>query len=194
MSRSVIPPNKRGTDSPSQKTINALDTRLSAAEVDTKQLIDQLTSMGFGQKNTNLNQAGNMKHPERDTDVPKEPITPYKARIADMENMQDNYETLVSRVCKTESAIQSMKLNMVNIRGQKDLKHKNSEESEEKYINLRDACEKEIAKYKRAMQELQDDFKQESQSKVKLEEEIKDLRGALSEASDTRVRTKKYEY
>ena len=40
-------------------------------------------------------------------------VPPYKAPIADTKVLQQNYEVLVSRVCKMESAVQTMKLNLL---------------------------------------------------------------------------------
>ncbi|XP_060075980.1 coiled-coil domain-containing protein 150-like [Ylistrum balloti] len=182
MSRSVIPPLSHPPGVSSQQTIDVLEERLSAAEVETRELIDHLSGMGFGQH----------VHPaERDIDSQdmkmKEPIAPYKARIADVDILQDSYETLVSRVCKTESAIQTLKLNLVNIQGQQDLIPKLHDETEDKYQLLKEACENELGKFRRETEDLQEELKQESDSKSRAQEEVKELRLALEEATATRA-------
>lgn len=182
MSRTVVPPLSCPPGVSSQQTIDVLENRLSAAELETKELINHLSGMGFGQH----------VHPaERDMDsldMMKEPITPYKARIADADMLHDSYDTLVSRVCKTESAIQTLKLNLVNIRGQRDLKPKLHDENEDKYQLLKEACENEIGKLQREVEDVQEELKQEMDSKHRLQEEIKDLKQALEEATTTRVK------
>ncbi|XP_033763087.1 coiled-coil domain-containing protein 150-like isoform X2 [Pecten maximus] len=182
MSRSVIPPLSCPPGVSSQQTIDVLEDRLSAAEQETMELIDHLSGMGFGQH----------VHPaERDTDSQdikmKEPIAPYKARIADVDVLQDSYETLVSRVCKTESAIQTLKLNLVNIQGQQDLNPKLHDQTEDKYQLLKEACENELGKLQRETEDLQEELKQEFDSRRKAQDEVKELRLALEEATTTRA-------
>ncbi|XP_021369483.1 coiled-coil domain-containing protein 150-like isoform X3 [Mizuhopecten yessoensis] len=182
MSRSVIPPSACPSGVSSHQTIDVLEDRLSAAELETRELIDHLSGMGFGQ---------NVHPAERDTDSQdikmKEPIAPYKARIADVDILHDSYETLVSRVCKTESAIQTLKLNLINIQGQQDLHPKLHDQTEDKYQMLKEACENELGKLQRETEDLQEELKQETDAKNRAHEEVKELRLALEEATTTRA-------
>ncbi|KAK6176820.1 hypothetical protein SNE40_015048 [Patella caerulea] len=165
MSRPVIPPS--APPSPSHQTVQVLEGRLHAAEKDTQQLIDTLNDLGFSQSK-NCDSDGR--------------LSPFKARLADTEILQNNYETLVSRVCRTESAIQTMKLGLLNLQGNKDLQKKIQAEVEEKLQVTRQNYESEISKLTRKIKTLKDDLVQEIELKNAAKEEIKQLRTDLEEA------------
>lgn len=176
-SRGVIPAMPPPAGDPSQQTIDVLEQRLQLAEIETRQLIDHLGGMGLGK---------NMTEAERDTDLP-ETISPYKPRILEKDVLQDGYETLVSRVCKTESAIQTLKLNLLNVHGSQELQKQVQEEYEEKFNQVKAAYEQEITKLQREYDVLNDALKNEKEAKRKTREELKELKSALDDATNTRV-------
>ncbi|XP_078338802.1 coiled-coil domain-containing protein 150-like isoform X2 [Crassostrea virginica] len=175
MSRAVIPPMSISMEGPSsQQTMEVLEKRLEAAEHDTQDLIDKLGTMGFGK---------NSRPAERDVMDQREVISPYQAKIVDVDILKDNYETLVSRVCKTESVIQTLKLNMINLQGNRDLKMKNSDDYEQKYDMLKETYEQELGKLRRKLNQVTDDLKTEHEARLKAKEEIKELKTELENAT-----------
>lgn len=176
MSRAVIPPMSISMEGPSsQQTLEVLEKRLEAAEHDTQDLIEKLGTMGFG-KNT--------RPAERDVMDQREVISPYQAQIVDVDILKDNYETLVSRVCKTESVIQTLKLNMINLQGDRDLKMKCSDEDyEQKYDMLKETYEQELGKLRRKLNQVTEDLKTEHEARLKAKEEIKQLKTELDNAT-----------
>lgn len=164
----------------SQQTLEVLEKRLEAAEHDTQDLIEKLGTMGFG-KNT--------RPAERDVMDQREVISPYQAQIVDVDILKDNYETLVSRVCKTESVIQTLKLNMINLQGDRDLKMKCSDEDyEQKYDMLKETYEQELGKMRRKLNQVTEDLKTEHEARLKAMEEIKQLKTELDNATVSKVR------
>lgn len=132
--RAVIPP-LTVEPLPEKQSYEILESRLKAAENDTRQLIDQLGSMGF-------------EAPHQENEVNSyQPVSPFRGQVngANFEKFKTNYEALVSRVCKNESVLQSLKLNLVNLQGDKNFKQKNdTEHIKEKFHNAREAYEQEI--------------------------------------------------
>lgn len=177
MSRAVIPPMSISMEGPSsQQTLEVLEKRLEAAEHDTQDLIEKLGTMGFG-KNT--------RPAERDVMDQREVISPYQAQIVDVDILKDNYETLVSRVCKTESVIQTLKLNMINLQGDRDLKtwKSSDEDYEQKYDMLKETYEQELGKLRRKLNQVTEDLKTEHEARLKSKEEIKQLKTELDNAT-----------
>lgn len=176
MSRQVIPPGGQPNGVVPQQTAQVLENRLASAEEETRNLMEQLGGLGFSKSKG-----------EGDNSGMKVPVSPYKVRMASNDVLKDNYEALVSRVCKMESVIQTLKLNLLNIQGEKELKVKSNDEFEYKMNVLKQTYEQTIFKYKREMEQMKEDLLQENEEKNKLKETIRDLKTSLEEASTTRV-------
>ena len=135
--RAVIPPLTIDP-LPEKQTYDVLQSRLQSAEEDTRQLLDHLKGMGF---DTNVANA-----PMEGSEKPYSPVTPFRGQVnhSNFEKFKNNYETLVSRVCKMESVLQSLKLNLVNLHGGTNLSKKQEAEYKEKFQFAREAYEQEI--------------------------------------------------
>lgn len=182
MSRQVIPPSCHPMGSVPQQTAEVLENRLSVAEDETKNLLDQLNGLGFSKNAVDTNSSKMTV-----------PVSPYQVRMANNDVLKDNYSGLVSRVCKMESTVQSLKLSLLNIQGEKDLKGKSKDEFEYKINVLKQTYEQQISKYKREMEQMKEDLLQENEEKNKLKDSIKDLKSALEDASTTRVSNREYQ-
>ncbi|VDI60114.1 Hypothetical predicted protein, partial [Mytilus galloprovincialis] len=176
MSRQVLPPAGHPTGTAPQQTAEVLENRLAAAEDETSILLEQLNGLGFSKTSADIN-SSNMKVP----------VSPYKVRMASNDVLKDNYEALVSRVCKMESTVQTMKLNLLNIQGENHLKGKSNDEFEYRMNVLKQTYEQTISKYKREMEQMKEDLLQENEEKNKLKSNIKDLKSALEDSSTTRA-------
>ncbi|CAG2214157.1 unnamed protein product [Mytilus edulis] len=176
MSRQVLPPAGHPTGTAPQQTAEVLENRLTAAEDETSILLEQLNGLGFSKTSADIN-SSNMKVP----------VSPYKVRMASNDVLKDNYEALVSRVCKMESTVQTMKLNLLNIQGENHLKGKSNDEFEYRMNVLKQTYEQTISKYKREIEQMKEDLLQENEEKNKLKSNIKDLKSALEDSSTTRA-------
>ncbi|WAR18402.1 CC150-like protein [Mya arenaria] len=178
--RAVIPP-LTVDPVPGQQSYNMLESRLKAAEQDTRQLIEQLGSMGFENP------------PDNGKSSLYEPVSPFRGqtKVVNQENYERfkaQYESMVSRVCKTESAMQTLKLNLVNLQGDQKLNQKQDlKEMKEKFQYAREAYEQEIGKLTRQVEYLKEELGSEVNAKGKAKQEIQDLQKALSQSSETRM-------
>ncbi|WAR29334.1 CC150-like protein [Mya arenaria] len=178
--RAVIPP-LTVDPVPGQQSYNMLESRLKAAEQDTRQLIEQLGSMGFENP------------PDNGKSSLYEPVSPFRGQTKavnqeNYERFKAQYESMVSRVCKTESAMQTLKLNLVNLQGDQKLNQKQDlKEMKEKFQYAREAYEQEIGKLTRQVEYLKEELGSEVNAKGKAKQEIQDLQKALSQSSETRM-------
>ncbi|CAH3038566.1 unnamed protein product [Porites lobata] len=165
MSRRVISRALHASSSP-QHTFEVMQRRLEMAEEETRKLVDQLAEYGFSKDrvdNLESSKSGRI-----------EPVQPFKATgitSPQIEILQRNYEQMVSRVCRAESTIQSLKLAMCSLEAEKNLA--TIDKGPEVITLPKDTYEKEIKKLKKDVQnhkkELQicEDGRKEAQDMVK---------------------------
>ncbi len=110
-------------ESRGSETIGLLEQKLQAAEQETQRLVGQLANIGFSPSRHDPGSRGDPDPRRQDPGNRRDPdpaITPYKARLADPEVLQQNYEALVSRVCRAESALQTVRLTMSRVEAERD--------------------------------------------------------------------------
>ena len=174
--RNVIPPLSVKS-SPNKQTYGMLESRLMAAEDDTRQLLNHLESLGVSPEK-----------PTKDTYGSYGSYTPKKLlNEKNFEEFKNNYESLVSRVCKNESILQSLKLNFVNVQGDMSLSRKQTSDFKEKMNLTREAYEQEIGKLTRQIEYLREEVNTETKAKDRAKAEIRELQKVLGDASETRV-------
>ena len=71
-------------------------------------------------------------------------IPPFAVPVAASDVLHRNYEALVSRVCKAESAVHTLRLNMMRVQGQHDLAQREKSMVNEKLATATDAFDMEI--------------------------------------------------
>jgi len=114
MNRPVISPTLLNSSSPDH-TLEVMQRRLQMAEDETKKLVDQLSDYGFNKENNEKNDPISGKI---------NPISPFKSSLLSspqVEVMKKNYEQMVSRVCRAESTIQSLKLAVCSLQAEREL-------------------------------------------------------------------------
>ncbi|XP_052226165.1 coiled-coil domain-containing protein 150-like isoform X2 [Dreissena polymorpha] len=193
--RAVIPPLSVN-NGPSKQSYEVLESRLRAAEDDTKQLIDQLGGMGFDNPGPGSGENGrNSPYHQNGRDSPYQPVSPFRGQTRNVNYNQENfekfkssYESLVTRVCKNESALQSLKLTLVNLQGDQKLNTKQDvREMKEKFQYAREAYEQEIGKLTRQVEYLKEELGSEVTAKEKCRDEIRELQRALEQSTETRM-------
>lgn len=165
MSRKVISPTLHASPSP-QHTFEVMQRRLEMAEEETKKLVDQLAEYGFSRDREGNAEGGKSGRIE--------PVQSFKASgtvSPQMEILQRNYEQMVTRVCRAESTIQSLKLAVCSLEAEKNLA---TIEKEPEEVTLpKDTYENEIKKLKKDLQrckkelEISDNGRKEAQDMVK---------------------------
>ena len=142
MDRPVLSPSKT-SETPPEKTLKLLHERLNLAEEEAKKLSEQLTEYGF-------NPGAGVQSEAAGRSV-IETITPFEAKPVDevqYQVLKKNYEQLVSRVCRAESTVQSLKLALVSLEAENSLMNKDTVAGT---ISANEAYEKKLMKLKKEL-------------------------------------------
>ena len=107
---------------------------------------------------------------------------------SDAETLKKNYEVLVSRICKTESSLQSLKLNLASLRAERHLNREELAASGEKMSAAADAYEKELHRLGRDLLIARRENRDLVEEKTRSEEQAERLHKALRDATDVKVR------
>ena len=100
---------------------------------------------------------------------------------------RQNYDALVSRMCRTESAIQSLKFNLLNLKGNYDLKKKQQLEAEDKLTTLSQKYEEDVGRLNRELSKARHDLSVETEAKTTLESQLLDLKNNAKSQTETQV-------
>lgn len=175
MSRRVISPTVHSSSSP-QHTFEVMQRRLQMAEEETKKLVDQLAEYGFSRdraENLVGSKSGRI-----------EPVQPFKASGSippEMEILQRNYEQMVSRVCRAESTIQSLKLAMCSLEAEKNLA---TIDKEPEIVTLpKETYEAEIKRLKKDLQRYKKELQICEEGRKEAQDMVKRLASELDKSS-----------
>ncbi|XP_072428704.1 coiled-coil domain-containing protein 150-like isoform X1 [Chiloscyllium punctatum] len=177
MSRLPIPPIHVGATAPESFTV--LQHRIIAAEEQTEALIQQLDDLGFGVEDTEASKIGEFNS--------HRPVSPFHVRKAfgtENDVLWKNYESLVSRVCRLESIIQTMKLNVFRVQTAKEL---NSENSVNRLAAMEAEHVQELKKMQWEIMHFRQQLNEVSEEKEAAQEEIERLSTALEMATATKT-------
>ncbi|XP_043558132.1 coiled-coil domain-containing protein 150 isoform X5 [Chiloscyllium plagiosum] len=177
MSRLPIPPIHVGATAPESFTV--LQHRIIAAEEQTEALIQQLDDLGFGVEDTEASKIGEFNS--------HRPVSPFHVRKAfgtENDVLWKNYESLVSRVCRLESIIQTMKLNVFRVQTAKEL---NSENSVNRLAAMEAEHVQELKKMQWEIMHFRQQLSEVSEEKEAAQEEIERLSTALEMATASKT-------
>ena len=174
MSRRVISPTLLAS-SP-QHTFEVMQRRLEMAEEETKKLVDQLAEYGFSRDRADNLESGKSGRIE--------PVQPFKAAgtvSPEMEILQRNYDQMVSRVCRAESTIQSLKLAMCSLEAEKNLA---TVDKEPDVVTLpKDTYENEIKKLQKDLQRYKKELEISEKGRKEAQDMVKRLASELDKSS-----------
>lgn len=174
MNRPVISPSHRLNSSP-EHTLEIMQRRIMMAEEETKKLVDQLAECGFSREKVDgqtSNASGRI-----------EPIIPFKPSemsSSQVEVLQRNYEQMVSRVCRAESTIQSLKLATCSLQAERNL---GGLEKEPNVAIPKDVFQRELKKVNRDLSRVKKELHDVKEGRKKAEEKVKQLSVALEKSS-----------
>lgn len=175
MSRRVISPTLHSSSSP-QHTFEVMQRRLQMAEEETKKLVDQLAEYGFSRDRAENLEGGKSERIE--------PVQPFKASGSispEIEILQRNYEQMVSRVCRAESTIQSLKLAMCSLEAERNLA---TIDKEPEIVTLpKETYEAEIKKLKKDVQRYKKELQTCEEGRKEAQDMVKRLASEMDKSS-----------
>ncbi|XP_043926438.1 coiled-coil domain-containing protein 150 [Protopterus annectens] len=181
MARAVIAPLHVGATAP--ETFMVLQQRISTAEEQAQALIRELGVLG-------VNSQELLGSKSSETSGNPRPISPFHARtafIGDSDVLWKNYESLVSRVCRMESTIQTLKLHIFRLQTEKELNPNHSAHLTERLTALQEEHLQELKKVQREMMRLRQQLRELNEEKEAAQEEIQRLSAALETATATKM-------
>ncbi|XP_071945740.1 coiled-coil domain-containing protein 150-like [Antedon mediterranea] len=171
MPRTTIPPSKSyNMKANDGKAMKALEEKLKAAETETVNLVRQLEHVGF-----------DCSQGDQSSQHTK-PLSPFIAKTGDAEILQRNYETLVSRVCRNESTLQTLKLNLCNIQAQCHLRSEQAQYNKEKLQSINESHENEKKKLLKDLATARKESKENMVKRQEAEEACRRLSSALEQS------------
>ncbi|XP_071839864.1 uncharacterized protein [Apostichopus japonicus] len=187
--RRHIPPSKLKERHP-QNTEALLQQKLDVAENETGNLMKQLSMLGFVPEKMSRDTDRSSKD-KSESMTPISPYTVSKNVVVDPQRLHKSYEVLVTRVCKAESQIQTLKLNLCTLQAEKDIygteadkvrdqlvaQEEKHEENEKKLKSVLDDCKRDL---ERALNER----RTTEEEMVKIKEELSRLAKIQTETSD----------
>ncbi|GCB70696.1 hypothetical protein scyTo_0010833 [Scyliorhinus torazame] len=177
MLHAPIPPIHVGATAPESFTV--LQHRIVTAEEQTDALIQELEDLGFGIEDTGASKIG-----EHTSHRPVSPFHVRKAFGTENDVLWKNCESLVSRVCRLESVIQTMKLNIFRIQTAKELR---PEHSVDRLAVMQEEHIQELKKMQREIMRFRQQLSEVSEEKEAAHEEIERLSAALEMATATKI-------
>ena len=168
-----VAPAVRGSGAPSVDTIKALQQKLAVSEQDAGQLLKHLSDMGFSSEKKGKG---------------SDPIPPFRMQTADVEVLKKNYEALVARCCKTESAIQSVKLALLRVQAEKDLTRNEKSSNEGKLMAITEAFEQEVKRLNRENQMKKKECEEVEKRYHEAQDTIKKMQKDLEEGDTVKVK------
>ncbi|XP_069753026.1 coiled-coil domain-containing protein 150 isoform X2 [Narcine bancroftii] len=178
MSYAPIPPMHIGATVP--ETFAVLHHRIIAAEEQTDALIQEVESLGIC-----IEDSGTPKIGGDDSWRPVSPLNTRRAFGVENDVLWKNYELLVSRVCRLESVIQTMKLNLFRIQTAKEL---TPEFSVDQLAEMQEEHDQEVNKIQREMMHFRQQLNEVSEEKEAAQEEIERLSAALEITTTTKIK------
>ncbi|MBN3283469.1 CC150 protein, partial [Polyodon spathula] len=179
MSRPVISPVRVGATAP--ESFSVLQQRICVAEEQAEALIRDLGSLGVARDEI----LGSDPHPE-----PRRPVSPFHVRTAfvgEGEVLWKNYEALVSRVCRMESFIHTLKLTVFRLDTERELDPRHSAQLAEQLRAMQQEHVEELRAAQREVMRVRQQLSQLSQDKEAAVEEAQRLSSALEVATATKV-------
>ncbi|XP_038061280.1 coiled-coil domain-containing protein 150-like isoform X2 [Patiria miniata] len=182
-SRPVIPPSRPSGKSPTTQAFSLLQKKLNTAEAETTSLVRQLADLGFPVEDGN-------PHPKTKSGSP-DPVAPFLPSTADSEVLHKHYEALVARLCRTESQLQTLKLNLCALQAERDLNREQSASAaanEERLAHLKEEHQEEVRQLNKELVRTRTEWKETLDQRNQALEEARRLSNALEAATTAKLR------
>ncbi|XP_034285745.1 coiled-coil domain-containing protein 150 isoform X1 [Pantherophis guttatus] len=182
MARPVISPMDVQPTAP--ETFVVLNQRMKVVEEETSELLNDLQKMGVNRHSMELLAA---KHPVNSED--HQSISPVQVRTAFVEpnnSLWRTCETLVNRICRLESVIQTVKLNIFRLQTEKELNPKHAANLEQRLNTIQEEHMEELKVLQMEGRMLCQQLKESREEEEKARDQVKKLSAALEMATTTK--------
>lgn len=180
MARPIISPVSVSATTP--ETFAVLDQRMRVVEEQTHGLLRDLQTFGVNRNSTELSKSlENLDH---------QCISPTCARVAFVgkksETLWRTCETLVNRMCRLESVVQTLKLNMFRLQTEKELNPNHAANLEQRLNTIQEEHMQELRVLQMEGRKLYQQLSESREEEEKAQGQVKKLSAALEVATATK--------
>ncbi|XP_057406623.1 coiled-coil domain-containing protein 150 isoform X2 [Balaenoptera acutorostrata] len=182
MSRPVLSPAR--INATASETFTVLQQRMRIVEEQTSSLRDDLIMLDFGEKRGHLETPKCLEEP-----VSQNIISPIQNEIicsGKTDILWKNCEFLVSRMCRLESLIQSLKMNIFHLQTEKDLNPQKTDFLKERLNTIQEEHSKDLKLLQLEVMNLHQQLRDVKEKEDKVQDEVQGLTVTLQLASETK--------
>ncbi|XP_043766444.1 coiled-coil domain-containing protein 150 isoform X2 [Cervus elaphus] len=182
MSRPVLSPTR--INATASETFTVLQQRMRIVEEQTSSLRDDLIMLDFGDKRGQLETPKCLEQPVSQNitgPIQNEIIYSGKTNI-----LWKNCEFLVNRMCRLESLIQSLKMNIFRLQTEKDLNPQKTDFLKERLNTIQEEHSKDLKLLQLEVMNLRQQLRDVKEEEDKAQDEVQRLTATLEIASETK--------
>ncbi|XP_037768952.1 coiled-coil domain-containing protein 150 isoform X4 [Chelonia mydas] len=162
-----------------------LRQRMSVVEEQTSALARDLEMLGVNGQSLDLFHSKPLETPGS-----PQPVSPVRARVAfagESDMLWKNCESLVNRMCRLESVVQTLKLNLFRLQTEKELNPKHAAHLEQRMNAMQEEHLQELKVVQLEAMKLRQQLSEAKEDVEKAQEEVQRLSAALEIATATKV-------
>ncbi|XP_066471588.1 coiled-coil domain-containing protein 150 [Tiliqua scincoides] len=181
MARPIISPMSVNATTP--ETFVVLDQRMRVVEEQTNELLRNLQTLGVNRHSTELFSSKPLENSDHQS------ISPVRARVAFVgksDTLWRTCETLVNRMCRLESVVQTMKLNMFRLQTEKELNPQHAANLEQRLNTLQEEHMQELKVLQMEGRMLCQQLSESREEEEKARDQVQRLSAALEIATATK--------
>ncbi|XP_053900403.1 coiled-coil domain-containing protein 150 isoform X4 [Malaclemys terrapin pileata] len=183
MARPTIAPMSVSATAP--EAFAVLQQRMSVVEEQTSALARDLELLGVNGHSLDLFHSKPLETPGS-----HQPVSPVRARVAfvgESDMLWKNCESLVNRMCRLESVVQTLKLNLFRLQTEKELNPKHAAHLEQRMNTMQEEHLQELKVVQLEAMKLRQQLSEAKEDVEKAQEEVQRLSAALEIATATKT-------
>ncbi|XP_034641652.1 coiled-coil domain-containing protein 150 isoform X5 [Trachemys scripta elegans] len=183
MARPTIAPMSVSATAP--EAFAVLQQRMSVVEEQTSALARDLELLGVNAQSLDLFHSKPLETPGS-----HQPVSPVRARVAfvgESDMLWKNCESLVNRMCRLESVVQTLKLNLFRLQTEKELNPKHAAHLEQRMNAMQEEHLQELKVVQLEAMKLRQQLSEAKEDVEKAQEEVQRLSAALEIATATKT-------
>nr|XP_008172459.1 coiled-coil domain-containing protein 150 isoform X4 [Chrysemys picta bellii] len=183
MARPTIAPMSVSATAP--EAFAVLQQRMSVVEEQTSALARDLELLGVNGQSLDLFHSKPLETPGS-----HQPVSPVRARVAfvgESDMLWKNCESLVNRMCRLESVVQTLKLNLFRLQTEKELNPKHAAHLEQRMNAMQEEHLQELKVVQIEAMKLRQQLSEAKEDVEKAQEEVQRLSAALEIATATKT-------
>ncbi|XP_058156402.1 coiled-coil domain-containing protein 150 isoform X3 [Dasypus novemcinctus] len=182
MSRPVLSPTH--INATASETFTVLQKRMKIVEEQTNSLRDDLIMLDFGEKRGQLETPNSLE-----ATLSQKPISPIQNQVicsGKTDILWKNCEFLVNRMCRLESLIQSLKVNIFRLQTEKDLNPHQTAFLKDRLNIIQEEHSKDLKMLHLEVMNLRQQLRDVKEEEDKAQDEVQRLTATLDSASETK--------